>query len=142
MTKSHNIILEITNNTNEVMYYQSSWFDSGRVSDNFSIPEAISPFSSIGVQFYEKDISLAGCSGYITYILCNTLFTVAFSNPVSGRNKLGVGLDGKDVWNNMSFHNYDFFEISMQLNNSKVITCICKCTGGETNHANITINDN
>ena len=42
--------------------------------------------------------------------------TIAFSNPASGTNKLGVGINGKQVWDDMSNHAYHPFTIDVDTN--------------------------
>lgn len=87
---------------------------------------------------YEKDNSLGGCSGYTRYEMNGTIITFAFSNPSSGKNKLGVGVGGKIVWDEMSFHDYKEFNILIPVC-SVTLKFVCKCTGSTTNHATVTI---
>lgn len=41
--------------------------------------------------------SMAGCSGYVQYKFLGVIFTIGFSNPSVGNNKVGVGISGKKV---------------------------------------------
>ena len=38
-----------------------------------------------------------------------TEVTLAFSNPLVGCNKLGAGVNGKGVWDDMDKHSYTLF---------------------------------
>lgn len=91
MVKNHTIKLTITNETNFVMTYISEWFDSGRLADSFEWPEAIRSKETVTVVLYEKNFSIAGCSGYVQYLMGGAPVTIAFSNPSVGMNKVGVG---------------------------------------------------
>ena len=67
MVKIHNNLVKIHNTSGVTMTYQSQWYDSGRVADGFSWPDKINNGSDATVLNYERDWSLAGCSGYVTY---------------------------------------------------------------------------
>lgn len=143
MPKSHVVKLMITNKTPFLMKYKSDWFDSGRIADGWSWPEEILPGDTEIIECYEKDNALAGCSGYVTYNIgydeMTADMTIAFSNPSSGKNKLGVG-KGKAVWDNMSDHGYKPFTEHFVLEGRDrpvMIICNCQCTGGEVNQARI-----
>ncbi len=64
--------------------------------------------------------------------------TFGFSNPSSGKNKLGVGIGGKAVWDEMSFHDYKEFTVQIPVC-SVTLRFVCKCTGSTTNHATVNI---
>ena len=100
MVKQHTIKLNIRNDTPFPMSYFSFWFDSGRVADNFSFPKLINKSEFYTVVLYERDWSLAGCSGYVQYNMNGNIVTIAFSNPSVGTNKVGVGAEatGKEVY--------------------------------------------
>ncbi len=117
MPKTHVVKLTIENNTGYSMSYISSWFDSGRVADGWNIPENISAGDDAIVEMYERDHSLAGCSGYINYGLNGGTVTVAFSNPSVGKNKVGCGVSGKSVWKDMDAHDYEPFTETFDINN-------------------------
>ena len=84
--------LEITNDTPFFMTHRRDWYDYVRVADGFSWPRVIEANGSGKVLSYEKDwATMIGCSGYVTYDINNTEVTIAFENPYTGSNKLGVG---------------------------------------------------
>ena len=92
MVKGHNYLVEITNDTPFLMTYRRDWYDCVRVADGFSWPRVIEANGSGKVLSYEKDwATMIGCSGYVTYDINNTEVTIAFENPCTGANKLGVG---------------------------------------------------
>ena len=74
------------------MTYVTQWFDSGRVADNFDWPKCIKPTEAQTIVCYERDWSMAGCSGYVQYLVDGSTITIAFSNPSAGGNKVGVGM--------------------------------------------------
>ena len=86
------------------------------------------------VKNHEQDNSLAQCSGYVTYQIGGTEFSIAFSNPSVGTNKLGVGLDGGRTLENMSYHNYEAFIDYVDLGGGLKLVCNCVCTSGEINN--------
>jgi len=68
------------------------------------------------------------------YIMGSTQVTIAFSNPVVGYSKLGVGTGhhGKDVWEDMSDHNYKSFNVILPIADKNLIFCY-QCIGSTTN---------
>ena len=40
---------------------------------------------------------MAGCSGFVQYTMAGVIFTIGFSNPSVGNNKVGIGFSGKGV---------------------------------------------
>ena len=88
---------------------------------------------------YERDGSLAGCSGYVTYDLFGTDITIAFSNPAVGNNTLGVGTTGKSVWEDMDCLNYGPFEVNITLHDKTELVVESQCTGGATNLCTVKI---
>ena len=141
MVKTHNCLVRISNGPNSRdMTHVTDWYDSGRVADSFSWPQTITPGQESVVLNYEKDWSWAGCSGYVTYRMFDTDITIAFSNPVSGSNKLGVGTGGKKVWEDMSNHDYNWFTINLDVSGGNAkLQFDCKCTGESTNTCNVNI---
>ena len=139
MGKTHNVYLKITNNTDHVMTYKTDWFDSGRLADYNSWPQ-ISAGAEVNILCYEKNISfLTGCSGYVTYTMGGTDVTIAFSNPVAGNNKVGVGTNGKGVWDKMSDHNFYRFAERFNFSNGVIKVVFCKCSDGSTNNIEIAV---
>lgn len=138
MAKSHVVRLTITNASGHPLKYVGSWFDSGRLADNEKWPGEIKNGDHQRVEMYEKDWSTAGCSGYVQYSLNGVTVTFGFSNPVSGANKLGVGTNGKGVWNNMGAHDYKPFVEEFTIGGVKYYAN-CKCTGGSVNQATVKI---
>ena len=141
MVKEHNNLVKIYNGPNSSdMTYKGDWFDSGRVADGYSWPETIKPDEQSDVLCYEKDWALTGCSGYVTYRMFDTDITIAFSNPDVGTNKLGVGTNGKGVWDNMENHDYKPFTINIDSSTGKAkLQFDCQCTGGTTNICTVKI---
>ncbi len=139
MVKAHNVKLNITNHTAYVMTGKTNWFDSGRVADNWSWPQTISNGEDKTILCYEKNWSWAGCSGYVTYTMGGTDVTIGFSNPGNGTNKLGVGTNGKTVWDHISSHDYKSFVQTVTLQNGVGLNFVCKCSGGSTNVATVTV---
>ena len=119
MVKGHNWLVEITNDTPFLMTYRRDWYDCGRVADGFSWPRVIEANGSGKVLSYEKDwATMIGWSGYVTYDINNTEVTIAFENPYTGANKLGVctGEVGEEsVWKRMDKHGYKEFTETMAL---------------------------
>ena len=138
MVKTHNCVVEIENRTTFHMTYVRDWYDSGRVADGFTWTD-VAPGDRSVVSNYERDSSLAGCSGYVTYQIGGSEFSVAFSNPVVGTNKLGVGLDGARTWENMSNHTYMTFVEYVHLGCAVILECICQCTGGHVNSCSVKV---
>ena len=139
MAKSHVVLLTITNKSGSDLNFSGDWFDSGRVADGYSWPAVIANGDHQTIECYEKDSALAGCSGYCTYKMAGgTAVTIAFSNPSAGSNKLGVGTDGKSVWDNMDNHDYKPFVVAFTAN-GKAFFANCACTGGDVNTATVLI---
>lgn len=138
MVKIHNNLVKIYNNSGFDMTYKEEWYDSGRVADGFSWPKSISNGDHREVLNYERDWSLAGCSGYVTYEMGGHQVTIAFSNPSVGVNKLGVGTNGKGVWDDMGDHDYKPFVVQITVNGVR-LNFNCKCTGSTTNTATVDI---
>lgn len=136
--KLHNCLIKIANNSGMDMKLQKDWFDSGRVADGFEWPHVIETRNHADVLCYEKDFSLAGCSGYVTYKMGTTDITISFSNPILGWNKLGVGTTYDGVWNEMSDHDYNNFVLHHTVS-GKHLAFYCKCTGGATNTCTVKI---
>lgn len=138
MSKTHVVKLLITNNSGYALSDPTPWFDSGRVADGWSIPTKINSGSKAIVEMYEKDWSMAGCSGYITYHLNSGYVTFAFSNPVVGVNKLGCGTGGLSVWQNMDNHDYSPFSENFAINGVP-FKANEQCSGGNVNEASVTL---
>ena len=138
MVKTHNCRVKIENKTMFRMTYVRDWYGSGRVADGFKWTD-IAPDGHLIVNNYERDSALAGCSGYVTYQIGGTEFSIAFSNPSVGKNKLGVGLDGRRTWDSMSYHNYKPFVNDVDLGGGVILVCICQCTAGDTNHCAVEV---
>ena len=114
------------------MTYRRNWYECGRVADGFSWPSVIEANGSGKVLSYEKDwAAMVGCSGYVTYDMNNTEVTIAFENPYTGSNKLGVGTGGENVWKRMDKHGYTEFTETIVCNNEQRLLCYCKFTGGD-----------
>ena len=138
MLRTHSCLVEIQNKTMFPMTYVRDWYGSGQVADECAWTD-VSPDDHLIVNNYERDGSLAGCSGYVTYQVCGTEFSIAFSNPVWGPNKLGVGPDGETTWEDMSNHNYEPFLEDVDLDNGVNLRCICQCTGGDVNNCTVQV---
>ena len=139
MVKSHNCLIKIKNNSGMDMNFQEHWFDSGRIADGFEFPLVIKNGNDTSVLCYEIDyVLLAGCSGYVTYKMDTTNITIAFSNPLVGWSKLGVGDNGTRVWDEMTDHDYKSFNVFLSVSDRKLVFR-CKCTGGPTNTCTVEI---
>ena len=140
MVKIHNIRLKITNTSGFRMTYRGDWYDSGRLADSYSWPASIPNGGDCDILSYERDYSLAGCSGYVQYEIGNTVVTIGFSNPSVGSNKLGVGTGGMSVWDDMHGHSYESFVVQIMVDSGKKqLDFNCKCTGSSTNVATVNI---
>lgn len=139
MVKEHNCRVEIFNNSKSKMTYVRDWYDSGRLADSYSWQQIIEPGDKADILNYERDWASSGCSGYVTYEMLSKEITIAFSNPSSGRNKLGVGTDGWSVWDNMENHNYDTFTVNIDLRDGSILKFTCGCTGGKTNKCEVEV---
>ena len=119
------------------MSYMEEWYNSGRLADGFSWPKTINAGDHQKVLSYERDWSMAGCSGYVTYKMNNTNVTIAFSNPLLGVNTLGVGTSGMKVWDYMDNHRYQGFTEKLNCSDGVILSCHCECTGGSTNTCSV-----
>ena len=64
---------------------------------------------------------------------------IAFSNPLIGTNKIGVGLhDGQKVWDDMNNHDYKPFEVQLTIGGKNLIFS-CSCTEGNVDTVKVTI---
>ena len=134
MVKVHNVRVEITNKTPFNMTYSTDWYNSGRLADTYSWPQTIGSGRTADVLNYERDWSLAGCSGFVTYVVDGTDITIAFSNPLFGTNKLGVGIEGKGVWDSMGCQDYRPFRYFVETKQSSAtLLFYLRCTSGSTN---------
>ena len=139
MPKIHNCLVKIHNNSGMKMHFLRDWYDSGRVADGYSWPIDIADKTHKDILNYEKDGSMAGCSGYVTYEIGGSELTIAFSNPSAGRNKFGVGTTGKSVWDDeMSDHKYKSFDVVLTVGD-KDLLFHCKCTGSSMNTCTVNI---
>ena len=141
MAKSRNCLVKIKNGSDCETTYVANWFRNGRLAEGFSWTETIRPGERRDVLSYELDWSWAGCSGYVTYKMFDTCITIAFSNPIVGVNKLGVGTGGRRVWQAMSNHEYKEFTVEVDASGDKEVKIKfdCICTGGRTNICNVDI---
>ena len=132
MTKTHRVRVLIINQSNLDIFHKSETYFSGRPANEVSWLAVrqgeIGDFLS-----YERDYSLAGCSGYVTYEIGGTPVSIAFSNPLVGTNKLGVGTGGQAVWDNMTEHDYEDFTERIEVKSGPTLTFQCQCTAGPTN---------
>ncbi|XP_066917806.1 uncharacterized protein [Clytia hemisphaerica] len=138
MVKKHNIKLKITNGTGSSLKYHGEWFDSGRLADGFRWPELIQDGGKETVLCYERDWAMAGCSGYVQYRINGQVLTIGFSNPSAGKNKVGVGLTGKKIWDEMGCNDYSPHVTTLQME-TFVLKCHYSCTGGATNNIDIVL---
>ena len=139
MVKWYNVLVKIHNSSGLAMTYQSKWYNNGREANGFPWPDKICDGSEVSVLNYESDWSLVGCSGYVTYQMGGTMITIAFSNPVAGYNKLGVGTNGQGVWENMGSP-YESITERITLANNTVLAFTLHCTGSDVNTADVFIN--
>ena len=100
-------------------------------------PKTINAGEHQKVLNYERDWSMAGCSGYVTYKMNNTNVTIAFSNPLLGVNTLGVGTGGMKVWDYMDNHRYQGFTEKLNCPDGVILSCHCECTSGNTNTCSV-----
>lgn len=136
MVKSYNCLVKIHNGTKSDMTYVEAWYNSGRVADGFSWPEIIKAGQEITILNYEKDYSLAGCSGYVIFKMFGTDITIAFSNAVFETNKLGVGTGGMRVWDDMRTHHYSKYTEKIDS-----LQFDCRCTPGTTNTCEVKVTE-
>ena len=121
------------------MKYLGCWYGTGRLADTDEWPRRIPSGDEITILSYESDFSLAGCSGYVEYEIYETAVTFAFSNPPLVWNKLGVGIGGMSVWEDMDNHDYQSFVVSIPVASGKKLQFDCKCTPGLNNDATVEI---
>ena len=138
MPKFNSCLVKIWNNSGINMRFLRDWYHSGRIGDGYSWPKTIADRNSKDALICGKDFSMAGCSGYVTYEMEGTDVTIAFSNPSTGRNKLGVGVTGKSVWEEMSSHNYDNFDVLLLIADKQLLFR-CKCTSGTMSTCTVNI---
>ena len=138
MVKYHNCLIKIKNNSGMEMKFQEHYFYTGRIADGFDFPFVIKNGHDVIVLCYEKDYALTGCSGYVTYKMDTTNITIAFSNPLVGCNKLGVGTIGTGVWDEMTDEKYENFNVFLSVSDKKLVFH-CKCTGSSTNTCKVEI---
>lgn len=138
MVKEHSVRLSVENRSGFAMIYKGDWYDSGRLADSYEWPQNVADGGNMDVLSYERDWALTGCSGYTSYDINGTIITFAFSNPLVGTNKLGVGVGGITVWEAMSNHDYNQFTVGIPVG-SVTLLFVCKCTGSTTNHATVNI---
>lgn len=136
MPKEHVVKLTIKNHTKFDLKGPTSWFDSGRVADGWNIPKQIPAGTEAIVEMYERDDALAGCSGYINYVINDGIVTFAFSNPSVGSNKVGCGVNDRKVWDKMDDHSYKPFAQRFSINEVKFVANE-SCSGGKVNKANV-----
>lgn len=132
---AHNVKLTINNQSGSTLFLDDVWFWKGGLDTTEFFPLQIPNNVSIRVDSSGSE----HCSGYVSYITGNSRITIGFSNPSSGSNKLGVGLTGKDVWENMTNNDYKPFEKQLTLNDSSIVVCKCICTGSDINNALVTL---
>ena len=136
MVKNNNCRVKIFNNSKSKMTYVRDWYYSGRLADSYSWQQIIEPGDKADILNYERDWSVVGCSGYVTYEMLSMEITIAFSNPLVGSNKLGVGTGGKIVWDNMESHDYLGFPVNIDLSNGSSLIFKCHCT---TNNCDVKV---
>lgn len=141
MVKTHNVKLVINNQSGYDMTFVTDWFKCGRVADSFSWPQKISNGAVATILCYEVDYAaVPKCSGYVTYRMGRSEITIGFSNPQLGwKNKVGVGTGGKFVWDAMYSNCYEPFVKVITLADQTELTFHLKCTGEETNTADVKI---
>ena len=137
MVKTHKVLVKIKNNSGLDMIYVDKWYRCGRSDQDW--PKTIPNGDHQEILSYEADYDwfFPSCSGYVMYMMGKTTVTIAFSNPF-GKNKLGVGTNGEEVWETMEDHGYKPFVEDLTVD-GKELYFVCKCTGSETNVAEVTI---
>ncbi|MCU7878365.1 MAG: hypothetical protein KZQ84_16475 [Candidatus Thiodiazotropha sp. (ex Lucinoma borealis)] len=140
----HFVILQIINKTDIEFTSVSEWFDSGHTGEreDTGIPKQ----GVVTIRFYPD--GGAGVSGFLTWWTDNEMeVCIAFSNPVAGHNKLDIGVidsgyalkEEKNLWDNMDYHDYQSFDRDLDIPGLAKVTAHCRCTGGGTNNATITL---
>ena len=142
MTKTHTIILTITNETDYDLIKWGDWFDSGRLGDGWEWPISIPAHGGKEkVVLYENDWSLSGCSGYVIYQFKDYgLITISFSNPAIGQNKVNAGTGGRKVWYCMGDRNYKEFTQTFTVEGVN-FKAVLKSTSGSTNKASVVLSN-
>ena len=138
MVKVHNVRVTIVNRSGLPMTYKSDWYNSGGLADTYEWPIYMEGNDKADILNYENN-SGGGCSGYMEYEIDGTVITFSFSNPSSGKNKLGVAIGGKEVWDKMTDHDYKPFVEKITVSKGAELYFNCECTGGNTNHCTIAI---
>ena len=147
MSRRHRIHLTIDNQTKDVTIKEvrKVWFDSGGLSKGSSFPEEIPPGQIRVIDMDEQGSIVEGCSGFVEYLIVApghfTQIAFAYSNPISGTNKLGAGYHGQDVWDNMSNHDYKPFNVKVDIDagGDVSVDMHMQCSGGATNVASVVI---
>jgi hypothetical protein len=139
MSKIHVVQVTIHNQTDAVLEFVNEWFDSGRVADGNSWSKKIAPGQTAGTTCYEKDWSMAGCSGWVQYKINGAPVFFAFSNPTSGSNGIEIGRD-TNAWNNMEGHYGCGIKRAVQLQNDVTwLSANIVSSGGTVNQAVFTL---
>ncbi|MGM3175703.1 phosphatidylinositol-specific phospholipase C [Dickeya lacustris] len=137
-SKSHAVNLTILNYSGLELTYFDDWFDTGGVGDGQCWPKSI-PNRHIGtVQCYEKNYAVTGCSGYATYKTITKNIAFSFSNPLAGENKIGVGTLGPIIWDAMTAHYDNLFQVYIS-NDIKAFIC---CTNSSPNYGFVFLSRN
>ena len=138
----HQCIVTIINESDIQMVYSDSHFMLGGLQNNYEWPGVIhgnGDHQEIRTcEEVAQDDQNMGCSGYVKYTMEGQEITIAFENALGGNNKLGVGNTGGDVWQNMSHHDYNPFNVDMDIGN-RDISFRCQCTGGDINNCTVRI---
>lgn len=136
----HDIQLTLTNNSGMDWIFEKFWFQIGRLAPGSSWPETIlsgdqHTIKAVGI----PEGILGSCSGFVEYAIGGQIATFAFSNPLKGDNKLGVGMgDPNYIWENMGNHDYQPYVLSIEID-GKPFNVMTQCSGGSINYAGVTI---
>jgi hypothetical protein len=133
MSKTHVVNLHLNNNSKGTLVFGDDWFDSGRLADGNRWPPSIAPNASATVQCYEKDGSLAGCSGWVKYTLNGAPIYFCFSNPSVGTNGIDIGTT-TSTWDGMGSHYYPV-ERPIALPDGTWLNTTITSTSGDVNEA-------
>ena len=133
MTKKHKVRVIIVNKSGLDMIYKDDKYFHGELAASSRKWMDVKNDDVGDFLSNERDYSMVGCSGYVTYGIGDEMVTIAFSNPQVGVNKLNVGTGGEGVWKNMDNYGYDKFERPIRATSEIGLTCDCQCTPGETN---------
>ncbi len=132
---SHVVMLTITNNTNYLMDNPTINFDSGKLDPSSSIPETIPAHTTANVIiFSDKDMSIAGVSGWLQYNTNGGTIGFGFSNPLIGTNKIGTAQDGPTAYNTMDDWDYQQHSQTFTVNGNQYVA-IEQATGSGVNTA-------